>query len=437
VKPPIIYNLFPRLVGSISRWPDHARRAADMGFNWIFVNPWHYPGFSGSLYAPREFDRLNPLFLPTGVADVSLEPLHDFNRTARELGLSVMMDLVLNHTSKDSPLARAHPSWFKWGPDGELVSPFAVDPDDPRKVTVWGDLAEVDNEGSADRSGLWSFWGDMVEQALELGFSGFRCDAAYMVPSALWRFLIERARSHRADVLFFAETLGATEPRVLDLADSGLDFFFNSSKWWNFRDTWALDQHRLYGRIAPSISFPESHDTPRLAQVTGADEAVQKQRYAFAAAFSAGVMMPIGYEFGFRRQLNVVTTMPADWERRTFDLRSFIWRVNSLKTKHPSLRGEGRLRPLRPLDDDVLVLERRVDGEEGAAYVIVNKDSSRAASVELRSVSIPLERLAVHRVFDEGGPERPETTLRLDRAEVVYLLPEFGAADRGEERVVH
>src|SRR5690606_37680593 len=120
--------------------------------------------------------------------------------------------------------------------------------------------------------------------------------------------------------MFFAETLGAPEDDVLALRSSGFDFFFNSSKWWNFREAWALDQHEAFGRIAPSIAFPESHDTTRLAGDTGGDEAVQKQRYAFAAAFSAGVMMTTGYEYGFRKQVNVVTTMPSDWERPSFDI---------------------------------------------------------------------------------------------------------------------
>ncbi len=62
--PPLVYNLFPRLVGPATRWPEHAARAAEMGFNWLYLNPWHYPGFSGSLYAVKEYGRLNPLFLP-------------------------------------------------------------------------------------------------------------------------------------------------------------------------------------------------------------------------------------------------------------------------------------------------------------------------------------------------------------------------------------
>lgn len=55
---PIIYNLFPRLVGHMGRWSAHAGRAREMGFNWLFLNPIQYPGFSGSLYAVKDLYRL-------------------------------------------------------------------------------------------------------------------------------------------------------------------------------------------------------------------------------------------------------------------------------------------------------------------------------------------------------------------------------------------
>ena len=72
--------------------------------------------------------------------------------------------------------------------------------------------------------------------------------------------------------------------------------------------------------IAPSIAFPESHDTERLAEENGGDERVSRLRYLFAAAFSSGLMLTMGYEYGFRRKLNVVTTRPEDWETPGFDL---------------------------------------------------------------------------------------------------------------------
>jgi starch synthase (maltosyl-transferring) len=426
VTPPIIYNLFPRLVGPLPRWAEHARRAREMGFNWLFVNPWHYPGFSGSLYAPKEFRRLNPLFLPPGTDEHSLDPLRHFLAEMRALGMPVMMDLVVNHTSKDSPLVDEHPSWYVRDPAGNVVSPSAKDPDDPSKVTVWGDLAEIDNEGSPDRENLWEFWGELVREGLELGFSGFRCDAAYMVPAELWRHLIAKARRVRADAMFFAETLGAGVEAVLALREAGFDYFFNSSKWWDFRAGWALEQHERFGRIAPSISFPETHDTPRLAAETGGDEAVQRQRYAFAAGFSAGLMMPVGYEYGFRKQVNVVSTMPSDWERRSFDLRAFVRRVNAMKSTHPGLQGEGHLEARSAAGDRVLVLERRVEDGTLPGFLIVNTDTGSPTELQLPESLGSGDAYAAHRVTrdDAGdGGDPLDRRLSLDRAEVVYLLP--------------
>jgi starch synthase (maltosyl-transferring) len=300
-------------------------------------------------------------------------------------------------------------------------------------VTVWGDLAEIDNAGSADREALWSYWGDLVQDAVELGFAGFRCDAAYMVPVKLWNFLIQQARQVRRDVVFFAETLGAPESDVLALRKAGFDFFFNSSKWWNFRERWALDQHERFGRVAPSISFPETHDTTRLAGDSGGDEAVQRQRYAFAVSFSAGVMMPLGYEFGFRKQVNVVRTMPSDWERRSFDLRDFIRRLNELKIRHPALHGEGRLSTPLGIADGPLLLERRWSDSNDPAYIVVNAESAAAAALDLSSIGLERRTLRLHRVCRDDAPDAGEPLrdmLALDRAEVAFLLPDLGAATR-------
>lgn len=424
---PLIYNLFPRLVGPTTRWADHVERAAGMGFNWLYLNPWHYPGFSGSLYAPKDFGRLNPLFLPPGADDADLKPLRDALADASRRGLRPMMDLVVNHTSKDALLTTEHPEWYVRDERGELVSPSVTDPDDPTNVTVWGDLAEIDNEGSSDREGLWDFWARLVRDSIGHGFRGFRCDAAYMVPAALWRRLIEEARAVDPEVEFFAETLGAPVEAVLALREAGFDYIFNSTKWWNFRDDWALEQHVRFRDVAPSISFPETHDTTRLAADSGGSEAVQRQRYAFAAAVSAGVMMPIGYEFGFRKRVDVVRTMPSDWEVPAFDLRAFVARVNELKLRTPALQGEGRLRTPWGLTGDVLLLERTVPGGHDrpqVSWILLNKRED--AGFDVRVADVVPAGYRLHRVCRDEAPvggEAVEDEVRLDGAEVVYLLP--------------
>jgi starch synthase (maltosyl-transferring) len=426
---PLLYNLFPRLVGPTTRWAEHARRAAEMGFNWLYLNPWHYPGFSGSLYAPKEFRRLNPLFVPPGADERDLDLLSDALGEIAGAGLRPMMDLVINHTAKDALLTQEHPEWYLRDEKGELVSPFVREAHDPTQITVWGDLAEIDYQGRGHREALRRYWADLVRDSLELGFRGFRCDAAYKVPAEVWHFLIEEARAVDPEVRFFAETLGAPVEKVLSLREAGFDYFFNSSKWWDFDETWALDQHEAFGRIAPSIAFPETHDTTRLAADSGGDEAVQRQRYAFAAAFSAGVMMPIGYEFGFRKQVNVVHTMPGDWERHAFDLRGFVAGVNRRKQAHAVLQGEGRLRAPLGLDGEVLVLQRDVEGAGAApAYILVNKRADGDARLPLGAMvgQDAASRYRLHRVCRDGAPEQGEPVpaqVDLASAEVVYVLP--------------
>jgi starch synthase (maltosyl-transferring) len=426
--PPLIYNLFQRLVGPTTRWVEHARRAREMEFNWLYLNPWHYPGFSGSLYAPKEFYRLNALFLPPGAEEGSLRPLEHALRDIEALGLRPMMDLIVNHTSKDSPLIEEHPEWYVRDAQGEVVSPFVREAHDPTQITVWGDLAEIDNEESADREALWSYWTELVRHSLSLGFRGFRCDAAYKVPVELWSQLINEARSIDPEVEFFAETLGAPTEAVRSLKEAGFDYFFNSSKWWDFREPWALKQHEEFRRIAPSISFPETHDTARLAGETGGNERVQRQRYAFAAAFSAGLMMPVGYEFGFRKQVDVVETKPSDWERRHFDLRTFVTHVNRLKLHTPVLQGEGVLRAPAGLGGDVLLMQRSSEkAGDSPAWILVNKVADEPRQVDFTGT--PLEQLIGYRLVRVSRPlaseqgEEPTKALDLDPAEVVYLLP--------------
>src|ERR1700731_3383736 len=114
-----IYNLFPTLEGTIRDWMAHLPRIASMGFNAVYLNPFHYPGFSGSLYAVKDYYRLNPRFRGDAKGSDD-ELLRGFTTSANEHGLRIIMDLVVNHTAKDSELAARRPEWFVRDANGEL-----------------------------------------------------------------------------------------------------------------------------------------------------------------------------------------------------------------------------------------------------------------------------------------------------------------------------
>jgi starch synthase (maltosyl-transferring) len=427
-EPPIVYNLFPTLVGPPERWLAHARRARAMGFNWLYLNPVHAPGFSGSLYAVKDYGLLHPRLVPAG-GDERLEALAPTVRALRDAGLRVMMDLVINHTAKDSPLVVQHPGWYRRDAAGEVVSPQAIDPADAEAVTVWGDLAEIDNESAEDRDGLWEFWESLLRRFLDLGVEGFRCDAAYKVPADLWRRLIACAQAAAPGAVFVAETLGCRLEQTQALESAGFDYFYNSSKWWDFEASWCLEQHEQFRRVAPSISFPESHDTERLAAETGCSEPLQRQRYAFGAVFSEGVQLTIGYEFGFCRRLDVVATRSEDWEAPRFDLSGFIAGVNALKRRHPLLRGEGVLAPVSAAAPDVTVLRRWSDDSgRHRGLILVNRAPAMGREVPVDTAEIgPDARLFRFGDTAPPGAAPPAPPLvRLAPAEVALIASPLG-----------
>lgn len=395
-----------------------------MGFNWLYVNPIHEPGVSGSLYAIKHYDRVHPAFRPKGSLDARLSCLEPTVHQVVSCGLAPMMDLVINHTAIDSPLVDQHPEWFVRDQEGRVAHPFAVDPNDPARKTVWGDLAEIDNRRSSDREGLWEYWGRVLDAYLSIGIKGFRCDAAYKVPVELWQFLIARARQQRPDVLFWAENLGCTPEETRALRSAGFQFVCNSSKWWNFSDEWCLDQHEEFKDL-PSIAFPETHDTQRMARESGGREDIQRQRYVLAAVFSSGLMMPIGYEFGFQESLHVVQTSPADWEVPHWDLQPFIRAVNQWKLADPLWQGEGTLCRRFVEYPHLCLLERRSLGSPGRwGLICVHLGQDQACEVDChRFGTLPaMPELTRLSYLDRSPDPLPlPSRVRLSPSEIVVI----------------
>jgi starch synthase (maltosyl-transferring) len=402
---PRIYNLFPLLAGPLPRWEPHLRRAAAMGFTWIFVNAFHQAGYSGSLYSVKDYFAVDPRLV-----DGSAPPLPQLGAMLREasgLGLRVMMDLVINHTAFDSPLIGEHPDWFRRDAGGKIVHPGAKD---GKRRVVWRDLAEVDNAHSPDRAALWAYWRTLALHYAGMGFRGFRCDAAYQVPVDLWRDLIGAVKAQYPDTLFLAETLGCTPTQTLTTARAGFDFILNSSKWWDFKEPWCLEQYAITAPSIPSVSFPESHDTERLAEELNGDQAALLQRYAFAAAFSAGVMMPMGFEYGFRRRLHVVKTTPQCWETPRCDLTGAIAAIHRTKATLRPLNEDGPMAPVALGDERVFGFRKQTRDAAETALVALNLDRTTPVHVRIPPDAVTASRrvatdplTGASRAFAEAG----------------------------------
>ncbi len=395
-KPLYIYNLFPKLYKNVTAWTKEIKSISDMGFNAVYINPFHYPGFSGSIYAPKEYYEFNMNFFTK--TKKPEEQLQDFIEKCAEKNIDVFMDLVINHTSIDSPLINEHKSWYVLE-NGDVKRPGAWE---NGKYISWGDLATFDIKNSADRDNLWDYLLKICQYYLKLGFKGFRCDAAYQIPNEFWSFLISTLKKDYPDVMFIAETLGCTPVQIEILSSCGFDYIFNSSKWWNFNDPWCLEQYNMTINIAASISFPESHDTPRLMDECHGNETAFLQRVYFEAIFSKGFMITSGMEYGFTKRINTVTTNPGDWEETGKDYRKQIKNILKVKDALVPLHEES---PIVIVEQDnwtqVFCFYKEWDGKR--ALVVFNKDINNAQHVYLRDVCAILNASEVK----DYSPENP------------------------------
>ena len=386
---PRIYTLFPLLFGPVKRWSEQLPRIGAMGFDWVHLNPFHLTGSAGNLYAVKDHAQLHPLFRGDDQRPDD-EIIAAFVREAQAYGLRVMMDLVIGQTARESRLEQAHPDWFLRDPAGSFKKAAAPD-EDARDYggerAAGADVALLDYTGPAARRSLVAFWSDYLDRHIALGIDGFRCDAAWKVPAEVWQALIETARAFAPRAVFVADVAAAGVAEAQALRPAGFDFLLNPSRWWDFRSDWLLDRYETLRHVAPSISFPEGHDTPRVVAEVGAGEAHRlaehaRLRYLFAAGFSSGVMMPAGYEYGFSRRLDAVRTRPDDWESPRFDISSHIAAVNAMKASLPALNEEGPQARVTAPRAAAVGLLRHTEARSSCALTLINPDPREAHAVD-------------------------------------------------------
>jgi starch synthase (maltosyl-transferring) len=379
----LIYNLYPLLAGSLNEWRPHIQRAAAMGFEWIYVNPIHVPGRSGSIYSIADYFSINPLLLNPNDSRSGEEQFREMADYAKGLGLRMMADLVLNHCAVDSSLTRAHSKWFIKGADDCFAQPYCVN---NGEMVVWTDLVKFAHTETSYSTGFYSFALEVADYLNSLGFEGFRCDAAYQVPATFWARYIQDVKNNHPNQVFIAETLGCSITDVRQTATSGFDLVCNSAKWWDYEGAWLLQQHDLIPSTIPTLGFPENHDTERLYDGTGYSINIMKQRSLFTAFFSAAWLIPIGFEFGFSKRIRVTRTRPSDWEEANIDLREFISRINEIKKRHTVLSEDGLVRVLRSPNPNILVLWKSTINASEEALLVLNKDIYNSQYFEVGSL---------------------------------------------------
>lgn len=272
----IIYSVYVRNYSPEGAFEGVRRdldRIRELGTDIIWLMPIHpvgekaRKGTLGSPYAIRDYRAVNPEF----------GTLEDFRRLVDGIhakGMKCIIDVVYNHTSPDSWLARHHPEWFYHKPDGSFGN----------RVGDWTDIIDLDYA----QPGLWDYqietlkyWASIVD--------GFRCDVAPLVPLDFWLRARTEVETVRPGCFWLAESV--EPPFVREGRADGLHVLSDAECFQAFDSCYDYDifdvfQSYLEGKVPLSryaeavngqeviypdnfvkLRFLENHDRARAAFV--------------------------------------------------------------------------------------------------------------------------------------------------------------------------
>ncbi|RKP47446.1 maltotransferase domain-containing protein [Trinickia fusca] len=383
---PRIYFIHPLLVGPLDAWPAQFEHAAALGFDHVLIGSPFAPGHAHHQQLVADHRRLHPVFDTSLGADDALQALAD---TARQHGIALLADLIVDRFAADGTLYREHPHWFlPFEPERTRLDPRHARHEDNAAYANFADAH------AAEQLGAW--WSERLVQLVDAGIAGFRFDSPHHVPVDIWRKLRAAVRGRRPDVRLLAATPGLTRDDLARLAEARFDSVFSSVRWWDFREDWLADEHAALVRLGAPIAFPEAPYGTRLANdFAGESDAIVVERayrraITAAAGIGAGWLVPMGFEYGLSEPMSYTggnaERYRAACASARFDLCGELERANVLRQQTPLLGSVGELRALSPAGANTAVLLRGGHGDlrhaEEAVLLIANPDLHRPTLVE-------------------------------------------------------
>lgn len=274
----VIYSVYVRnhsSSGNFNGLINDLDRIAQMGIDTIWLMPIHpigqyeRKGSLGCPYSIQDYKNINPEY---GTID-------DFKRLLDEThnrSMKCIIDVVYNHTSKDSVLLKKNPEYFIRDKDGNITS----------KVEDWSDVADFDFSNLK----LWDELIDILNYWCSIGVDGFRCDVAPLLPIAFWQRARDELRQKYPNIFFLAESCGLdfveklreigqivyTDSEIYTAFDIAYDYDMQDIYYRLIKEkncypkdfvTRLFIQNNIYPSNAIKLRFLENHDNPRAAKI--------------------------------------------------------------------------------------------------------------------------------------------------------------------------
>lgn len=145
-------------------------------------------GTYGSPYSISDYEKINPDF-------GNISDLKKLIKECHRRGLKLILDVVINHTSKDAKLLKNHPEYYL-KKDGKIT----------RKFEAFTDVLDLDYQ-SED---LQKYMIDMLKRYLSFGVDGFRFDVCSLLDKDFLKRALTELKKEKEDVVLIGEAVNSS-----------------------------------------------------------------------------------------------------------------------------------------------------------------------------------------------------------------------------------
>ena len=228
----VIYQVFPRQYskeGNFKGVTKDLNRIKELGADIVYLLPIHPIGVKnkkGGLGCPYSIQDYRCICPELG----NFDDLKELINETHKLGMKLMIDVVYNHTSRDSRLLKEHPEYFYKNEAGEFAN----------RVGEWWDVTDLDYTNKD----LWKELIDTLCFWANLGIDGFRCDVATLVPKEFWKEARKALLDINPEFILLAESV---EPGfVKAIRDMGFEAASDSELYEAFDMLYDYDIYSYY-----------------------------------------------------------------------------------------------------------------------------------------------------------------------------------------------
>lgn len=313
-------------------------------------------GKLGSPYSIKDYRAVDP----------ELGTWQDFLKLVAAIhdhGMKVMLDIVYNHTSRDSVLLQVHPDWFLRDNAGNLFN----------KNEEWTDVAELDYSHKA----LWNYQIETLKRYAKI-VDGFRCDVAPQVPIEFWKEARKEVAKVNPKTVWLAESTGKDYIKILGAkgyhvsSDAELYSAFDMTYDYDIDPIWRgyvkgnvtlkkyIDALNTQDVIYPSnyikMRALENHDQPRAHSMFINENDVYNWT-AFSEFQKGSTLVYAGQEFGMKHTPSLFDTDKLDWDSPKMNLSSLILTMHELSQYQIQVEGDYKI---TPIENDVVEVTYRL-----------------------------------------------------------------------------